>query len=168
MTEDSRPVPPPEVMADRLKERIYATITMISVVIGLSATDPGAPGALATVLTTGLGLWAAAFVADTQAHRVLYGRFARGRELRRMLYVSSPLLSCAVGPGVMIALAELGVMSLPTALRTAAGVGIASLFLWGCFGGLRMGAGTVIALLAGLVDAVIGAAVAVVKATAGH
>ncbi|CAM5255393.1 hypothetical protein SHIRM173S_00817 [Streptomyces hirsutus] len=115
-----------------------------------------------------MGLWAAAFVADTQAHRVLHGRFARGRELRRTLSVSSPLLSCAVGPAVMIALAALGVMSLPAALQTAAGVAVASLFLWGCVGGLRMGGGTVVALLAGLVDAGIGVAVAVVKATAGH
>lgn len=161
-------MPPPEVQADRLKERIYATITMISVVIGLSVTEPGALGALVTVLTTAVGLWAAAFVADTQAHRVLHGRFARGRELRRTLYVSSPLLSCAIGPAVMIGLAALDVMSLSTALQTAAGVAVASLFLWGYVGGLRMGGGTGMALLAGLVDAGIGMAVAVVKATAGH
>ena len=67
-----------------------------------------------------------------------------------------------------ITLAALGVMSLQAALLTAAGVGIASLFLWGCVGGLRMGGGTLLALLAGLVDAVIGVAVALVKAAAGH
>ncbi|MEU0137891.1 hypothetical protein ABZ172_28230 [Streptomyces sp. NPDC006296] len=157
-----------DTLADRLKERIYATITMIAVVVGLSAGEAGTAGALATVLTTALGLWLAAFVADQQAHRTVHRHFATGHDLRRMLYVSSPLLSCAAGPSVMIGLAALDVLSLSTALMTAAGVAIASLFAWGCAGGLRMGGGVLLATLAGLVDAVIGVAVALVKTAAGH
>ncbi|WP_234335284.1 MULTISPECIES: hypothetical protein [Streptomyces] len=156
------------VLADRLKERIYATITMIAVVVGLSLGDVGSLGAVATVLTTALGLWLAAFVADQQAHRTVHRHLATGRELRRMLYVSSPLLSCAVGPAVLIALAALDVLSLNTALLAAAGVGVVSLFLWGCLGGLRMGGGALTALVAGFADAAIGVAVALVKTAAGH
>ncbi|MEG8275275.1 hypothetical protein [Streptomyces sp. AHA2] len=156
------------VLADRLKERIYATITMIAVVVGLSLGEVGSLGALATVLTTALGLWLAAFVADQQAHRTVHRRFATGRELRRMLYVSSPLLSAAVGPAVLIGLAALDVLSLDTALSVAAGVAVVSLFLWGCLGGLRMGGGALTAIAAGVVDAAIGVAVALVKAAAGH
>jgi hypothetical protein len=156
------------VLADRLKERIYATITMIAVVVGLSLGDVGSLGAVATVLTTALGLWLAAFVADQQAHRTVHRHLATGPELRRMLYVSSPLLSCAVGPAVLIALAALDVLSLHAALLTAAGVGVLSLFLWGCLGGLRMGGGALTATVAGLADAAIGVAVALVKAAAGH
>ncbi|MGW3991747.1 hypothetical protein [Streptomyces sp. NPDC004830] len=156
------------VLADRLKERIYATITMIAVVVGLSLGDVESLGALATVLTTALGLWLAAFVADQQAHRTVHRRFATGRELRRMLYVSSPLLSCAVGPALLIGLAALDVLPLDTALSAAAGVAVVSLFLWGCLGGLRMGGGVPTAILAGVVDAAIGVAVALVKAAAGH
>ncbi|MEV4787239.1 hypothetical protein [Streptomyces tuirus] len=156
------------VLAERLKERIYATITMIAVVVGLSIGDVSALGALATVLTTALGLWLAALVADQQAHRTVHRHLATGRELRRMLYVSSPLLSCAVGPSVLIALAALDVLTLHAALPAAAGVCVFSLFLWGCVGGLRMGGGVLAALVAGLVDAAIGVAVALVKAAAGH
>jgi hypothetical protein len=156
------------VLADRLKERIYATITMIAVVVGLSLGDVGSLGAVATVLTTALGLWLAALVADQQAHRTVHRHLATGRELRRMLYVSSPLLSCAVGPAVLIALAALDVLSLDAALLAAAGVGVVSLFLWGCVGGLRLGGGALAAVAAGLVDAAIGVAVALVKVAAGH
>ncbi|WP_225320851.1 hypothetical protein [Streptomyces luteolifulvus] len=172
VAEDAQAGLPPEAeagaLADRLKERIYATITMIAVVVGLSESDAGPTGAAATVLTTSLALWLATVVADQEAHRTVHRRRATGRELRRMLYVSSPLLSCAVGPAVMIALAALGALSLDTALLIAAVVGIVPLFLWGCVGGLSMGAGTVGALLAGVVDAVIGVAVAPVKNAAGH
>jgi hypothetical protein len=156
------------VLADRLKERIYATITMIAVVVGLSFVEVGALGAVATVLTTALGLWLAALVADQQAHRTVHRHLATGRELRRMLYVSSPLLSCAAGPSVLIALAALGLLTLHAALLAAAGVCVVSLFFWGCVGGLRMGGGTLAALVAGLADAAIGVAVALVKAAAGH
>ncbi|MEU0900373.1 hypothetical protein [Streptomyces massasporeus] len=156
------------VLADRLKERIYATITMIAVVVGLSFGEVSALGAVATVLTTALGLWLAALVADQQAHRTVHRHLATGHELRRMLYVSSPLLSCAAGPSVLIALAALDVLTLRTALLAAAGVCVVSLFLWGCVGGLRMRGGALAALVAGLADAAIGVAVALVKAAAGH
>ncbi|WP_327251457.1 hypothetical protein [Streptomyces sp. NBC_01244] len=155
--------------AAHLKERLYATITMISVVIGLAGSGHvEVVGAAATVLTASVGLWLAALVADQQAHRVMHGALARGRELRAMLFVGSPLLLSAVGPLVLIGVSALGVMGLDTALVTAAGVNIATLFAWGCYGGIRMGGGTAFALLAGGIDAAIGTAVAVVKAAAGH
>lgn len=155
--------------AAQLKERLYATITMISVVIGLAGSSHvEVPGAVATIVTASVGLWLAALVADQQAHRVTHGALARGRELRAMLFVSSPLLLSAVGPLILIGVSALGVMALETALLTAAGVNVATLFAWGCYGGIRMGGGTVFALLAGALDAAIGTAVALVKVAAGH
>ncbi|MFF5254477.1 hypothetical protein ACFY4K_20865 [Streptomyces leeuwenhoekii] len=172
MADDRRAEPPSgakiAALADRLKERIYATITMVAVVVGLDLGDVGTVGAAGTVLTTALGLWLATFVADQQAHRTVHRRLATGHALRRMLYVSSPLLSCAVGPALMIALAALGVLSLHAALLVSAGAGVASLFLWGFLGGMRMGGGALPAVLAGLVDAAIGVAVVLVKTAAGH
>ncbi|MFF4659054.1 hypothetical protein [Streptomyces sp. NPDC001381] len=65
MADDRRADVPPGttagVLAARLKERICATITMIAVVVGLSSGDVGSRGAAATVLTTALGLWLAAY-----------------------------------------------------------------------------------------------------------
>lgn len=86
----------PDTARDGPPDSICATITMIAVVVGLSFADVSSLGAVATVLTTALGLWLAAFVAGQQAHRTVHRHVATGRELRRMLYVSSPLLSCAV------------------------------------------------------------------------
>ncbi|MEU9801997.1 hypothetical protein [Streptomyces sp. NPDC051000] len=155
--------------AARLKERLYATITMISVVVGLAGFGHTTTAeAAATILTTAVGLWLAALVADQQAHRVVHGRFATGRELRQMLSVSSPLLLSAAGPLTLLAVAAFTAISVNTALLIAAGVNVAGLFTWGCYGGIRMGAGTALALLAGVVDAIIGTAVALVKVAAGH
>ncbi|MCX5381612.1 hypothetical protein [Streptomyces sp. NBC_00091] len=169
MTEHAADAVDAQATAAHLKERLYATITMISVVIGLEASGHvDAVGAAATVVTASVGLWLASLVADQQAHRVTHGAFARGRELRAMLFVSSPLLLAAVGPLVLIGISALGAMGLHTALLTAAGVNVATLFAWGCYGGIRMGGGAAFALLAGAIDAAIGTAVAVVKAASGH
>ncbi|MFF5483494.1 hypothetical protein ACFY5C_40125 [Streptomyces sp. NPDC012935] len=152
-----------------LKERLYATITMIAVVIGLTAAeDPSSAGAATSVAAAAGGLWLATIVADEQAHRTVHGRIATGAELRRMLWVSSPLLLSAVGPLILIGSAALDVMDLDTALFAAAGVNVATLFGWGWYGGARMGNSTAAAVLAGVLDAVIGLAVALVKAGAGH
>ncbi|MDT0448111.1 hypothetical protein [Streptomyces hesseae] len=155
-------------VASRLKERIYATITMIAVVVGLANSGHAGPrGAAVTVGVTAVGLWLASVVADGQAHRVVHGRGGGGRQVRETLFVSSPLLLSAVGPLILIALSALGAMELRTALLTAAGVSVWVLFAWGWYGGLRMGANMAVALLAGVADAAIGTVVALVKA-AGH
>ncbi|MEU3355243.1 hypothetical protein [Streptomyces sp. NPDC037389] len=159
-------------VASRLKERLYATITMIAVVVGLANSGHAGPrGAAVAAGVTAVGLWLASIVADGQAHRVVHGHGGGdgdgGRQLRETLFVSSPLLLSAVGPLTLIALSALGAMELRTALLTAAGVSVWVLFAWGWYGGLRMGANTAVALLAGVADAAIGTVVALVKA-AGH
>ncbi|MCC3775460.1 hypothetical protein K6I33_006598 [Streptomyces sp. UNOB3_S3] len=155
-------------IASRLKERLYATITMIAVVVGLAYPGHAAPGVAAvSVGVTAVGLWLTSIVADGQAHRVVHGHRDSGRQLRQTLFVSSPLLLSAVGPLALITVSALGAMELRTALLTAAGVSVWVLFAWGWYGGLRMGANMAVALLAGVADAAIGTVVALVKA-AGH
>ncbi|MFI6520671.1 hypothetical protein ACIBF1_34315 [Spirillospora sp. NPDC050679] len=158
-----------ELMGERLKERIYATITMVSVTIGLSfahAADAG--GAALTVGATALGLWLASLVADQQSYRTLHRRGPSPAETREALYVSSPLLLSAVGPLLLIGLAALGLLELRTALLVAAAGDVLTLFFWGYVSGRRMGGGPAASLVAGVVDMAIGLTVAYVKFSSGH
>ncbi|MEU3298825.1 MULTISPECIES: hypothetical protein [unclassified Streptomyces] len=158
-----------DVAAARLKERIYATITLAAVVVALSETDhPEHLEAALTVAVTALGVWLATLVADEQSHRALTRRNATWAEIRTALHVSSPLLLTAVGPLVLIGLSALGALGLETALLISAGVEVATLFLWGWRTGLRMGNGPLSALISGLIDTVIGVGVVAVKILAGH
>lgn len=155
--------------AARLKERIYATITLVAVVVTLAeaeATDHAE--AAFTVASTALGVWLATLVADEQAHRAMSGRGASRAEIRTAMYVSSPLLLSAVGPLVLIGMSAMGVMVLVTALLISAVVEVASLFLLGWQTGLRMGNGPLSAFVSGLLDTAIGAFVVAVKLLAGH
>lgn len=160
---------PVAVLAQRLKERLYANLTVLAVTLGLALSGTAGAGAAAlTVVGTAVGLWLATIAAEVQAHRVAYGAVTRGGELLRLLYVSSPLLTAAVGPLVLIGLAALGVLPLTTALYVAVGVDALSLFAWGVFSGVRMRGGAVVALLSGLANLAIGALVIGVKLLAGH
>ncbi|MFD9217492.1 hypothetical protein ACFVY9_31200 [Streptomyces sp. NPDC059544] len=155
--------------AARLKERIYATITLTAVVVALSETaHPEHLESALTVAVTALGIWLATLVADEQSHRALTGRGATVREIRAALHVSSPLLLTAAGPLVLIGVSALGALDLGTALLLSAAVEVATLFLWGWRTGLRMGNGPLSAVLSGIVDTVIGVSVIAVKLLAGH
>lgn len=156
-------------LRERLKERIYAAITMLAVVVGLAQSSHAEHWTTAAYVTgTAVGLWLATLVADVQAHRVVHKRFPGRAEVRHMLYVSSPLLSSAAGPLAMDALSAAGALDLDTALWIAAGAGIAGIAAWGFEGGRRMGGGLLASSLAAAVDAVIGAGVVGVKLLAGH
>ncbi|MGI5404643.1 hypothetical protein ACQEVG_35330 [Streptomyces sp. CA-135486] len=158
-----------DIAAGRLKERIYATITLTAVVVTLAEAEaPDHLEAGLTVAVSALGVWLATLVADEQAHRAVSGRSANRTEIRTALHVSSPLLLSAVGPLVLIGMSALGVVGLETALMTAAGVEVVTLFLWGWWIGRRMGNGPLSALISGLLDTAIGVGVVTVKLIAGH
>ncbi|MZD09180.1 hypothetical protein GTW43_29475 [Streptomyces sp. SID5785] len=158
-----------DALRERLKERIYASLTLLAVLVGLAQNGHASHlGASVSVAVTALGLWLATLVADLQAHPVAHGRMPRLTEVRHTLFVSSPLLTSAVGPLLLVGLSATGVMHLSTALWIAVGSEVATLAAWGCAGGVRMGAGPLGALVTGALNAVIGAGVVAVKLLAGH
>ncbi|GAA4886226.1 hypothetical protein [Actinomycetospora straminea] len=157
------------VITERLKERVYAQLSVVAVTIGLALGESGSARAAASaVAATALGLWLATVAADQQAHAAVHGRVARGHDLRILLFRTSPLLTAAIGPLLMIGLAALEVLPLVTALYLAAGVDLALMFVWGFGLGRRMGAGLLAALFSGLANLVIGLMVVGVKLLAGH
>jgi hypothetical protein len=142
---------------------------VVAVLIDLAESGPVSHAdAVWSALGTSVGLWLAALVADQQAHRVVHQRLARGSDMRRMLYVTSPLLLSAVGPLIFVGVSAVGLMSVHAALLTAVAVDLAELFAWGCLSGLRMGGGFPAAVVAGIADLVIGATIVAVKVAVAH
>ncbi|WP_211245844.1 hypothetical protein [Actinomadura oligospora] len=158
-----------EIATERLKERIYATITMIAVAAGLALGGHVGPGGAAlSVIGTAAGLWLATLVSDGQAHMTVHGVRPDRHGMLRSLYITSPLLLSAVSPLLLIGVSALGLMTLRTALLTAVGLDVLSLFVWGYVSGRRMGGRPLAALVAGVLDLLIGAVVVAVKIVAGH
>ncbi|RFU41988.1 hypothetical protein DZF91_08990 [Actinomadura logoneensis] len=158
-----------EVATERLKERIYATITMIAVTAGLALSGHTGPaGAALSVTGTAAGLWLATLVSDGQAHMTVHGSRPDRRGILRSLYITSPLLLSAVSPLLLIGVSAMGLMAPRTALLTAVALDVLSLFIWGYVSGRRMGGRPAVALVAGVLDLLIGGAVVAVKLLAGH
>lgn len=155
--------------ARQLHERIYATLTMVAVLIGLAEDGPvGYRDAVWACVGTAVGLWLATMVAEQQSFQVVHQHIARGRHLRWMVYATSPLLLSAVGPLVFIGVSALGAMSLHNALLTSVGMDLAELFAWGCVSGARIGGGVLATAGWGLANLVIGAGIVVLKVASVH
>ncbi|GAA2295647.1 hypothetical protein OKJ48_29485 [Streptomyces kunmingensis] len=158
-----------DVLRERLKERIYASLTLLAVLVSLAQSrHPGPTAAAVSVAVTALGLWLATLVADLQARPVAHGRMPRLPEIRHTVFTSSPLLTSAVGPLLLIGLSAAGVLELTTALWVSVGSEVAALAFWGFTGGRRVGAGPLGALVTAALNAVIGVGVVAVKLAAGH
>jgi hypothetical protein len=157
------------VWGERLKERIYASLSLLAVLVGLAQGGHVThTGAVVSVAVTAVGLWTATLVADLQAHPVTHGRRPGRRDLRHTLFTSSPLLSVAVGPLALIALSAAGALDLDTALWVSVGSEVASLAALGFVGGRRIGSGPLRALMTAVLNTVIGSGVVAVKLLAGH
>ncbi|NEB78341.1 hypothetical protein G3I40_24415 [Streptomyces sp. SID14478] len=158
-----------DVLRERLKERIYASLTLLAVLVGFAQSGhPAHVAAAVSVAVTALGLWLATLVADLQAVPVAHGRWPNRHEIRHTLFTTSPLLTSAVSPLLLIGLSALGAAELTTALWISVGTEVAALAAWGFAGGRRVGAGPLGALVAAALNSVIGIGVVAVKLLAGH
>jgi hypothetical protein len=108
-------------LASALRERVYATLVGLSTVVLLlnyaSATSVG--DAAAEIAASMGALCLASMFAEISAHRVAFGEFPRGRELRQVGWVSGQTLETAVLPLLCVAAAALGWWSLRVALLVA-------------------------------------------------
>src|ERR1043165_3949204 len=85
------------VLGERLKERIYASLTLLARLVGLAQGGHAThKGATVAVTATALGLWLATLVADMQAHPVVHGRLSTRHEIRPAPFTSTPLPTTAM------------------------------------------------------------------------
>lgn len=115
--------------AEFLRERIYGTITLLALVIGLlvEAQHISIRFAFVSIATTALGLWSASMFAEYISYRVVHDRYPPLQLLKRMIIVHRGILIAAIPDLIMIGVAALGVISLTTALRTSIVLAIVSM-----------------------------------------
>lgn len=108
-------------IAQYLKERIYATITGLAIVLVYSnSTEPHpARDALLSLLVGVASITAAGYLSDVIAHMAAHKRFPTGSDQRTLARVAIGALTTLVTPGILLLLAVLGVMELDTSLRVA-------------------------------------------------
>jgi len=95
-----------EHIADNMKERIYATITLLAVIAGLwqTAEHHTTQGIIGSIIGTATALWLATLIAARMSHRAIHQRSMTPRGYRRLLFTSSGLFTPAIVPILFVIL----------------------------------------------------------------
>jgi hypothetical protein len=116
---------------ERLREAVYGTIVMLSVLAVLSEHGHSAAAAAIAVGGTSLVLFFAQVYAGSVAERIQLGRVPGLDDLRRLAAGGWPMAAVTVWPLVLLGLAGLGVMKTATAIVAAMWLAVAALAVWG-------------------------------------
>jgi hypothetical protein len=114
------------------KERVYATFTGLALILVIAANEhPHPPRALLTLVLGVVGIIAAGFVSDIVSHLAVHRELPNRGEFAILGRIALGGLSTVVVPGILIALAWAGVMSIEAALNASAVVYIVTLAIVG-------------------------------------
>lgn len=156
-----------ELMADTLKERIYASLALLAVLLTLDPTHSSAGHAATVIGGTALSLWLASIVSARMAHRMVFGQPDADRaEKDRQRH--APLLASAVLPLILVGLSGLHIMSLGQALTVSVWTILLSLILWSIMAARSMHASRLATLVLAGILLLIGLGVVALKAILTH
>jgi len=110
-----------EYVAENMKERIYATITLLALIVALwkTAGDHTAGGSVASIIGTVTALWLATLISSRISHRAVHGKSMASRDLGRLAFTSSGLFVPAIVPTLLIMASLTTFISLKTAFMAS-------------------------------------------------
>lgn len=109
-----------KVYGEYLSERIYGSITLVGINLGLllNVDHIDVRHALNTVITTALGLWAASLFAEYMSYRVMNNSAMPKKELLHHIIVHRGILVAAIPTLILLGLASIDAIGLRAALLT--------------------------------------------------
>ena len=121
---------------ERLREAVYGTIILLSVLAVLSEKEPSALDAGLSVAGTAVVLFLAQVYAGSVAERILLERAAGRASWRRLASESWPVVTVTLWPLVLITLSALGVMRTAVAVSLSTWLAVVALGVWGWLAGV--------------------------------
>jgi hypothetical protein len=120
-----------DVVAQALKERVYATFTGLAIVLVLRSHEPTPQAATFSLVIGVLGITVAGFAAEVIAHLAAHASLPDRQELGRMFRVASGAFASVGVPVVLLLLSWPDWITLTGALQAATWVYLATLALIG-------------------------------------
>lgn len=159
-----------ELTAENMKERIYATITLLAVIVALWQTSDHhtTKGAIASILGTSAALWLATLVSARVSHHAVKGKSMTAGELRKLFFTSSGLFAPALLPVVLILQSRQGWMSLETALLVSIIALLLSLFVLSFVAARRIYKSPLQLILISSLELLVGIGVVLLKLAVGE
>jgi hypothetical protein len=121
---------------ERLREAVYGTIILLSVLAVLSEKEPSTLDAGLSVAGTAVVLFLAHVYAGSVAERIGLGRANSRAVWRRLASESWPVVTVTLWPLVLIALSALEVMSTAVAVSLSIWLAVVGLGVWGWTAGV--------------------------------
>jgi general stress protein CsbA len=158
-----------EYIADLLKERIYATLALLAVLISIDSEHTSALHAAYIICGTIVSLWAASIVATQMSRRLVFrGELNARLEASHQLRRHAPMLAALIFPLLMIGLAILRLIGLDDAINISILSALALLAGWSIGSARSLGATKMPTLILVVVELAIGLAVVGLKVVTGH
>lgn len=155
--------------AEILKERIYATLALLAVLLTIDTNHTTPIKAAGIVAGTAASLWAASLIATQMSRRIIkQQRLEDAATVRRQYIVHAPLLFSAVLPVIFVSLAIIDIISLSLAIDMAIGFSLLTLLAWSLLSARSVKASKLTTLLVASLDLAVGLAVVGLKAILGH
>ncbi len=134
---------PPEKLehiAENMKERVYATLTLLAVIAALwqTADHHTVAGAIASIVGSVTALWLATIISARMSYRAVHARRMSVGDYRKIIFTSSGLFAPAIAPVLFILVSLTGVISFGTALVASMVTLALSLFLLSFVAGRRI------------------------------
>lgn len=110
----------PELLAERLKERIYASIALLAVFLSMSNDMRHGEAAL-LIGATAISLWMASIFSVLISRAMVYERHKLTRaEVQHQFVIHAPLLASATTPLILVGLSALNLFTMATAIKISA------------------------------------------------
>jgi hypothetical protein len=159
-----------EYVAENMKERIYATITLLAVIVALwqTASEHTIVGSIASILGTVTALWLATLISSRMSHRAVHGKSLTGRDLAKITFTSSGLFVPAILPVLFVLMSAAGIMKLKVAFMAGIVALLLSLFLLSFTAGRRIYTSPVRLFIVSLGEMAVGIGVILLKLAIGE
>jgi VIT1/CCC1 family predicted Fe2+/Mn2+ transporter len=159
-----------EHLAENMKERVYATITLVAVITAIwqTADHHSVGGALAGIGGTAVALWLATLIAARVSHRAVYRKSMTTNNLVKLLFTSSGLFIPAIMPMLLVLVSMTGVLSLKDALFAGMITLLLSLFTLSFIAGRRIYTSMSRVIVISLLEMSVGVGVIALKLIVGE
>jgi bacteriorhodopsin len=159
-----------ELVTEFLKERIYATITLIALLATLwRAAEYLSPlNAALSVAGTVVALWLAIGIASRMSYQAVNGRRMNIRVYGQILRLHSALLVPAFPVLFLIGVSAIGIVSLETALFSSMIILLLSFAGFSLLAGRKMHSNFLEIIITSAFEVALGVGVIVLKVVAGH
>jgi len=157
-----------EFRVELLKERIYATLALLAVLLTINPDHTTTGRAMLLVAGTAFSLWLASLIAAQMSYRIVMQRPHSEQEASRHLASHSPLLFAAVLPLLSLLQSALGLLALSDAVNLAIGLTVFPMIVWSLLSAKAIRAKRLPTLVIAGIELLIGLAVVLLKIKLGH